>query len=204
MIKHLVFDFGGVLIDWNPLHLYNKYFGNEEKARWFIENICTMDWNVQMDAGKPFAEGIAELTAKHPEWADAIAAYRSRWGEMIGGPVPGMLERVRQLKAAGYHVWGLSNWNWDTLSTIINDYPAVAELEGTVISGLEYVIKPQPEIYNILLQRYNLCPEECIFIDDNIANVEGARAVGMNGLQFFNAEQMEADLKLLFNVAVNP
>ncbi|MBO4589801.1 MAG: HAD family phosphatase [Bacteroidaceae bacterium] len=200
MIKHIVFDFGGVLIDWNPLYLYNNYFGNEEQARWFIENICTMEWNVQMDAGKPFAQGIAELTAKHPEWAYAIAAYRSRWGEMIGGPIPGMLRQVRRLKQAGYHVWGLSNWNWDTFSTIKDDFPAVAELEGIVVSGLEHVIKPQPAIYNILLERFKLRPEECVFVDDNPANVEGARAVGMYGLQFADAEQMEQELKTHFHV----
>jgi len=198
MIKNIIFDFGGVLIDWNPLHLYNRYFeGDVQKAQWFIENICTMEWNVQMDAGKPFDEGIRELTALHPEWADAIAAYRQRWGEMIGGPIPHMLELVKSLKKAGYHLFGLSNWNWDTLSTIIGDYPVMDELEGTVISGLEFVIKPQPEIYQLLLSRYHLLPEESLFIDDNIANVRGAEAVGINGLQFTNAETLKKDLQKL-------
>ena len=195
MRKNIVFDFGGVLIDWNPMHLYNNYFGDEAKARWFIDNICTMEWNVQMDAGKPFSEGIAELTKQHPEWADAIAAYRLRWNEMIGGPIPGMLEFVRELKTAGYHVFGLSNWNWETLSTIIDDYPVIKELEGMVISGLEYVIKPQPEIYRLLLNRYHLKADECLFIDDNIINVQGAEAIGIHGLQFTDVEQLKNDLQ---------
>ena len=198
MIKNIIFDFGGVLIDWNPLHLYNRYFlGDEAKARWFIDNICTMDWNVQMDAGKPFADGIRELTALHPEWADAIAAYRARWQEMIGGPIPGMTDVVHQLKDAGYHVFGLSNWSWETLSTIIDDYPVIKELEGVVISGLEYVIKPQPEIYRLLLERYRLKADECVFIDDNLANVQGAEAVGIHGLLFTGLEMLKEEFKKL-------
>ena len=198
MIKNIIFDFGGVLIDWNPLHLYNRYFlGDEAKARWFIDNICTMEWNVQMDAGKPFADGIRELTALHPEWADAIAAYRARWQEMIGGPIPGMTDVVHQLKDAGYHVFGLSNWSWETLSTIIDDYPVIKELEGVVISGLEYVIKPQPEIYRLLLDRYRLKADECVFIDDNLANVQGAEAVGIHGLLFAGPEMLKEEFKKL-------
>lgn len=198
MIKNIIFDFGGVLIDWNPLHLYNRYFlGDEAKAQWFIDNICTMEWNVQMDAGKPFADGIRELTALHPEWADAIAAYRARWQEMIGGPIPGMTDVVHQLKDAGYHVFGLSNWSWETLSTIIDDYPVIKELEGVVISGLEYVIKPQPEIYRLLLERYRLKADECVFIDDNLANVQGAEAVGIHGLLFAGPEMLKEEFKKL-------
>ena len=150
-----------------------------------------------MDAGKPFSQGIAELTAQYPEWADAIAAYRQRWIEMIGGPIPGMLELILKLKKANYHVYGLSNWSWETLSTIIDDYPFIKELEGMVISGLEYVIKPHPEIYQLLLNRYHLNADESLFIDDNITNVHGAEAVGIHGLQFNGIEQLKCELQNL-------
>ena len=200
MIKNIVFDFGGVLIDWNPLHLYNKYFGDEAQARWFVEHICTMNWNVQMDAGKPFSQGIAELTATYPEWADAIAAYRTRWPEMIGGPIPGMEEFVRRLKAAGYHVYGLSNWSWETFSTIMNDYPVMDVLEGKVISGLEHVIKPDRRIYEILLTRFGLEPSETLFVDDNADNLEGAAVVGIQTLQFVHPDLFVKDLENRYNI----
>lgn len=198
MVRNIIFDFGGVLIDWNPRHLYDRYFhGDVDKSQWFIDNICNMEWNVQMDAGKPFAEGTAELVARYPEWTDAIVAYRERWGEMIGGPIPGMLELIKRLKAAGYHVFGLSNWSWETLSTIKDDYPFFLELEGMVISGIEYVIKPHPEIYQLLLDRYKLRADECLFIDDNLANIRGGEAVGIKGLQFSDISKLELDLQKL-------
>jgi 2-haloacid dehalogenase len=200
MIKNIVFDFGGVLIDWNPLYLYNNYFGDEEKARWFIANICTMEWNVQMDAGKSFAEGVAELTAQYPEWADAIAVYDTRWREMVGGPITGMLEVARGLKAAGYHLFGLSNWNWDKFSTIMDDFPVLDELEGRVVSGQEYVIKPDPRIYDILFKRFHLIPSESLFVDDNSANIEGGRLAGMQTLQFKDTAQFVKDLKNTFDI----
>ena len=104
MIKNVVFDFGGVLVDWNPHHLYDGYFGSEQQATWFLENICLYSWNLQMDGGKPFAEGVAELTMQHPEWAEAIGIYHTRWSEMIGGEIEGTAELVRRLKEAGYGV----------------------------------------------------------------------------------------------------
>lgn len=196
MIKNIVFDYGGVLIDWNPLHLYNRWFdGNCAKAKWFIDNICTSAWNTQMDGGKPFAEGIAELTAEHPEWADAIAAYRGRWKEMIGGPIAGMHEVVKRLKAAGYHTFGLSNWSWETFSTICDDIPVLKELEGMIISGREYLLKPDAAIYRLLLERYGLAADECLFIDDNPDNVLGAQAVGMHSIRFIDVPTLQTQLK---------
>ena len=129
-IKNVVFDFGGVLVDWNPHHLYDKYFGSEEKATWFLENICLYSWNLQMDKGKPFAEGIAELQAQHPEWSEAIEIYHSRWIEMMGGEVEGTGDVLLRLKAAGYRIYGLSNWSMETFPLVRDQYPIFKELEG--------------------------------------------------------------------------
>lgn len=193
-MKNVVFDFGGVLIDWNPHYLYDKYFGSREKAEWFLDNICLYSWNLQMDGGKPFAVGIAELQAQYPEWSEAIAIYRSRWVEMIGGEVEGTAAVVRRLKEAGYGVYGLTNWSNETYPLVKNQYPIFSELDGVVVSGEEHLLKPDAAIYHCLLERYALEAAESIFIDDNADNVAGARAVGMHAMQFTSANELERAL----------
>ena len=199
-MKNVVFDFGGVLVDWNPHHLYDKYFGSEEKATWFLENICLYSWNLQMDKGKPFAEGIAELQAQHPEWREAIEIYHSRWIEMMGGEVEGTADVLRRLKAAGYKVYGLSNWSMETYPMIRDSYEVFSLFDGIVVSGEECLLKPDKAIYNCLLERYGLQPEESIFLDDNADNVAGAEAVGMKALRFESALQAEQELKECYGI----
>lgn len=195
MIRNIVFDFGGVLVDWNPRYLYDPYFGDAERSRWFIDNICTGEWNATLDGGKPFDVGVEELTALHPEWADAIAAYRDRWIEMIGGEVPHTAALVRRLKSAGYGVYGLTNWSAETFPMVRARYGIFDELQGIVVSGEEHLLKPDPRIYRVLLSRYGLEAGESLFLDDNEANVEGARAVGMASECFVSAEQAEQVLR---------
>lgn len=202
MIKNIVFDFGGVLVDWNPRYLYDGYFGDEQKSRWFIENICTGEWNVQMDAGRPFADCVAELSARHPEWADAIGIYRSRWIEMIGGEVEGTADVVRRLKAAGYGVYGLTNWANETFPSVRDRYEVFSLLDGIVVSGDECLVKPDERIYRCLLDRYGLNAAESLFIDDNATNVAAARAVGMEGLRFESAAKLEQDLKGIYGLNI--
>ena len=194
-MKNIVFDYGAVLVDWNPHHLYDKYFGSVEKAEWFLNNICLYSWNIQMDGGKPFAEGVAELQAQYPEWSEAIAIYHTRWIEMMGGEIEGMSSLVQRLKAAGYRVFGLTNWSSETFPLVRDKYPIFSLMEGMVVSGEEHLLKPSAAIYNCLLERYGLRAEESLFVDDNLANVEGARAVGMQGVQFISAEELERALK---------
>lgn len=194
-MKNIVFDFGGVLVDWNPHHLYDKYFGSVEKAEWFLNNICLYSWNIQMDGGKPFAEGVAELQAQYPEWSEAIAIYHTRWIEMMGGEIAGMADIVKRLKEAGYGVYGLTNWSSETFPLVKDKYAIFKQLDGMVVSGEEHLLKPDAAIYKCLLERYNLQAEESLFVDDNLANVEGARAVGMQGVQFKSAEELERTLK---------
>ena len=243
---NLIFDFGGVLIDWDPHHLYDPYFGDRARADWFLQNICTMEWNTQMDGGKPFAEGIAELSTRFPEWSKEIAMFHSQWTKMVGGPIPGMLELVRELKAAGHRLYGLSNWSAETFPLICHDYPVLKLLDGMVVSGFESaprvvgcadgiaaegtaegaagggargaarsgaggaagarmsgrapLIKPDPEIYKLLLSRYSLQPADCIFIDDNPANVAAAQTIGIHAIPFTNCPNLRkqlAELQLL-------
>jgi len=195
MIKNIIFDFGGVLLDWNPHYLFDPYFGDSRKAQWFIDNICTPEWNSSLDAGKPFVQGVRELTAAHPEWEKEIRLYHTGWIKMMGGQIEGMYELVGKLKGKGYHIYGLTNWSAETFALVRHEYPVLALMEGIVVSGEEKVIKPSPEIYRTLLTRYCLEPSESVFIDDNSNNVKGAEAVGIKGIQMVSRMKLEDDLE---------
>lgn len=201
-IKNIVFDFGGVLVDWNPRYLYDKYFGDAEQSQWLLDNICLYSWNLQMDGGKPFAEGVKELQAEHPEWAEAIAIYHTRWVEMMGGEVAGTADVLRSAKAAGYKIYGLTNWSAETFPMIRDTYPVFQEFDGIVVSGEEHLLKPDAAIYRCLLERYALRAEESLFIDDNRDNVAAARAIGMEAVRFENAEQLVQVLEQQFDIKI--
>ncbi|MBR6246447.1 MAG: HAD family phosphatase [Bacteroidales bacterium] len=197
MIKNIVFDFGGVLVDWNPHYLYDGYFGSREKADWFLANICTMDWNVQMDGGKPFAQGIAELSAVHPQWSREIQMYFDRWMDMMGEEIPHMREIIQDLKRRGYRVFGLTNWSAETFCQVRHKYGIFDLLEGMTVSGEEHVTKPDQAIYRRLLERFSLVPGECLFIDDNAANVAGAIQAGMAAVRFTDPATLKEYLDTL-------
>lgn len=203
MIKNIIFDFGGVLLDWNPHYVFDPYFGSSEKAQWFIDNICTPQWNATLDAGKPFTEGVKELTALYPEWEKEIGMYHTEWLRMMGGQIEGMYEIVKGLKDRGYHIYGLTNWSAETFALVRDIYPILSLMEGTVVSGEEKVIKPSPEIYRILLTRYGLTPSECVFIDDNSYNVKAAEEMGIKGIQLISREQMTADLEKILHSSID-
>ena len=195
MIKNIILDFGGVLVDWNPHRLLDNYFGSREKADWFIANVCTGEWNAEMDAGKPFAQGIKELSAKYPEWAYEIQLYFDRWIDMIGGEVPGMLQLVRELKQQGYKLYGLTNWSAETFCQVRHKFEVFDLLDGMLVSGEEKMLKPAPEFFKLLLDRFGINPAESLFIDDNQPNVDGAIRFGFNAIRFENAENLRKQLK---------
>lgn len=194
MIKNIIFDFGAVLFDWNPHYLFDHYFGDPEKTDWFINNICTPEWNSALDAGKPFAEGVKELTEKHPEWEKEINLYNEGWIRMMAGQIPGMYEIVASLSWKGYQLYGLTNWSAEKFNLIRNHYGILLYMKGIVVSGEEKMIKPAPEFYEILLSRYGLKAEECLFIDDNKTNVAAAEALGIRALHFVSPDKLREDL----------
>ena len=194
MIKNIIFDFGAVLVDWNPHHLYDSYFGDATKAEWFLTEICPYEWNAQCDAGRPIKDITAERVALFPEWEKEIRMYFDHWVDMMGDPIPGMEELVRDYKQRGYGVWGLTNWSAETLPLVRDDYPVFKLLDGYVVSGQEKVVKPDARLYRILLERFGLKAEECVFIDDNPANTAGAEVVGIRGIVFHDASQLRIDL----------
>lgn len=199
MIKNIIFDYGGVLLDWNPHYLYDPYFGDVERAEWFLTHICTYEWNAQHDNGKPIAEGTAELIAGHPEWEKEIRMYYDDFMKMMGGQIPGMEEFVKELKAKGYRVFGLSNWSVETFALVRPVYPVLDLMEDMVISGVERVMKPDHCIFELALNRFGIEASETVFIDDNINNVQAACEVGIQGIHFQSKEQLQKALAKYFS-----
>lgn len=200
MIKNIIFDFGGVLVDWNPHYLFDAYFNDEGKCNYFIENVCNTEWNAQMDKGKPFEVAVKERIAVFPEFEDAIRLYQSEWMKTMGEEIPGMYELIKSLKENGFPViYGLTNWSAETFPPVREKYEIFSLIDHIVCSGEEKLLKPDPKIYQTLLERYNLKAEESVFIDDNINNVKGAIDMGMKSIRFVNAEQLQKDLNELLN-----
>lgn len=193
-IKNIIFDFGGVLIDWNPIHLYRKEFENESDMRYFLENICTPEWNIQQDAGRPLALATEMLQKEHPEYKELIGYYYGRWDEMLGGV---MKESERILKALkpSYSLYGLTNWSAETITIAYKKYDFFELLDGIVVSGDEKLIKPDPKLYQVLLDRYKLKATESLFIDDNIKNIETAQDMGFHTIHFTENTNLEEEMK---------
>ena len=197
MIKNVIFDFGCVLVYWSQHNLYDTHFGSKEKTDWFVDNICTWEWNNQTDLGKSFAESVAEKVAEYPEWETEIRMYWERWEDMLNGEVPGMKEWICELKNAGYKVYGLSNWSHETFPMVKDKYEAFSMMDGIVMSGQELIAKPDLRIYKILLERYGLKAEECVFIDDRKENIEAGEQVGIRGIIFEDCEQVKQAFHVL-------
>ncbi len=197
MIKNVIFDFGCVLVYWSQHNLYDTHFGSKEKTDWFVDNICTWEWNNQTDLGKSFAESVAEKVAEYPEWETEIRMYWERWEDMLNGEVPGMKEWICELKNAGYKVYGLSNWSHETFPMVKDKYEAFSMMDGIVMSGEELIAKPDLRIYKILLERYGLKAEECVFIDDRKENIVAGEQVGIRGIIFEDCEQAKQAFHIL-------
>lgn len=193
-MRAVVFDFGGVLIDWNPRHLYRKLFATEAEMEGFFAEVDFGSWNVQLDRGLPFREGVATLSGRFPRHAHHIAAFADRWEESISGPIDETVEIARELRAHGYPLYAISNWSAETFHHVEYKYDFLRWFREIVISGRVGVCKPEPGIYGRLLERIPVPAPECVFIDDVPANVAGAEAVGMKGIHFRSARQLRADL----------
>lgn len=195
-INTIIFDLGGVLIDWNPRYLYRKIFKTEEEVTWFLENICTSEWNDQQDGGRSFEDATKELIVKHPEWEAPINAWYGRWQETIGGPIEGTVQILSAIKdSKKFRLYALTNWSAETFPWALDNFDFLHWFEGIVVSGVEKSRKPYPEFFKILFDRYEINPSEALFIDDNIHNIAGAKALGMNTITFKNSNQLLTDLR---------
>ncbi|KQS83268.1 MULTISPECIES: HAD family hydrolase [unclassified Rhizobium] len=190
----VVFDIGGVLIDWNPVYLYKKMLPDDASVAQFLTEVCNGAWNEQFDAGTPFAEGIAELAERHPAQADLIEAYWHRWHEMLGGEIPGTAKILERLKIADVPVHAISNWSAETFPRALERFPFLDAFDILVVSGREKMVKPGREIFDLFLQRAGVPAGDCLFIDDNPANIATATALGFQTELFRSAEALELRL----------
>ena len=195
-VDTIIFDLGGVLIDWNPRYLYKKIFKTEEEITWFLENICTSAWNEQQDAGRSFEDATAELLNKFPDHALAIRAQYDRWQETIQGPIHETVEVLKNIKDSNrYRLFALTNWSAETFPWALQNFEFLHWFEGIVVSGVEKTRKPFPDFYEILFNRYAILPEKAIFIDDNLMNIEAARSLKVDGIHFLGAGHLKGELE---------
>ncbi|HHX32303.1 MAG TPA: HAD family phosphatase [Bacteroidales bacterium] len=193
-IQNVIFDFGGVLIDWNPKYLYRNVFETEEEMNFFLENVCRYDWNLLQDAGRSLSEATLILQKEHPKYSEEIAYYYGRWEEMLGGTIDENVKLIKPLKKR-YKLYGLTNWSAETLPIAMEKYIFFKDLDGVVVSGDEKIIKPDPEIYEVLLNRYSIDAESSLFIDDNADNILTAKKMGFKTVHFTDKVNLEQLLK---------
>ncbi len=196
-IDTIIFDLGAVLVDWNPMNVYLKAFeGDEKKARWFLDTVCSSAWNTAIDGGKDWQESIEEKILEFPEYEKYIRLYRSEWESMLNGEISGTVEILKRLKESGkYRLYSITNWSSETFAIAFERYDFLKWFEGIAVSGDLKMIKPHKEIYLHTLDKYDIKAENSIFIDDNKANFETANVLGINGIHFKSPEELEQSLK---------
>ncbi|MFT4758930.1 MAG: 2-haloacid dehalogenase [Paraglaciecola sp.] len=197
-IQTIVFDLGGVLVDWSPDYVFKTLIPDKKKRKWFFDNICTSDWNEEQDAGRLISVATKELLAKHPEFEVEIEAFYGRWEEMLKGQIDGTVEILKELVEAKTHrILALTNWSAETFPVALRRFEFLQWFEGIVVSGTEMTRKPFADFYQILFDRYEIDPATAIFIDDNAKNILGSEAVGMRAIHFKNPGQLREELKRL-------
>lgn len=194
-VETIIFDLGGVLIDWNPAYVFDKLITDESKRRQFFAEICTSDWNEEQDAGRSLKEATQLLVDQYPEWQEYIEAYYGRWEEMLGGPIHDTVAIFQELKETGrYRFYALTNWSGELFPIALQKYDFLHWFDGRLVSGDEKMRKPFPAFYELLLQRFNIDKSKAIFIDDNLRNAEAAIALGIPTIRFESPAQLRAEL----------
>ena len=195
-IKNIIFDFGGVVMDWDPRYFFKDHFNDDEKMEYFLKNIVTDEWNGEQDRGRTLAEGTEIQVAKHPEWEKEIRAYYDNWTSMLKSDIPHNVAVLRNLERSNYELFGLTNWSAETFPYALENYDFFRIFDGKiVVSGTEKLIKPDPTIWNLLLNRYQIKAEESVFIDDNAKNIEVAKSLGFICVHIKENTDLEKELR---------
>ncbi|HST93709.1 MAG TPA: HAD family phosphatase [Microvirga sp.] len=190
----VVFDVGNVLLRWDPRHLYRKLFDDEAQMEWFLATVCTSAWNIEQDRGRDWDEAVALLVRDYPIHETPIRAFHERWHETVSGPIEENVALLERLQGAGVPTYCITNFSSPKFVEAKQRFPFLGSFDGVIVSGDERLLKPDPEIYRLLLTRYGLEARNCIFVDDSKANVDGARAVGMHGIHFVEPMDLAAEL----------
>ncbi|MBI5942858.1 MAG: HAD family phosphatase [Chloroflexi bacterium] len=194
-ITAIIFDFGNVFVKWDPREVYKRFFPSSEAIDSFLEEIRFTEWNAHQDAGRPFKEGVAELTKQFPHYSNLIEAYKTHWEDSITETIIGTVEIAYKLKSAGWDLYLLSNFSAETFPLMQRRYSFLSLFDDMIISGEHKIVKPGPSIFDLALNRLNREARECMFIDDSLPNIETAKKLGFNTIQFHSPEQLEDDLK---------
>jgi len=198
IIDTVVFDLGGVLVDWNPEYLYKEVIPDEEERKWFLSHITTLDWNEEQDAGRSLKEGTELLIRQYPGHERSIRVYYDRWKEMLGGPIHETVEIFRHLKEESkVRLYALTNWSAETFPVALELYEFLHWFDGRLVSGAEKIRKPSPEIYRLLIERFDIDPAKAVYVDDNLRNVIPARELGFYGIHFQKPAQFQQELAML-------
>lgn len=195
----IIFDLGGVLIDWNPRYLYRQMFPNDEAIQNFIDETNLLHWNEQQDAGRPFAEAVQLLSAEFPHYENHIRAFHERWLEMVGGEIAGTVEILRALKNDDYEIYALTNWSAETYPLTYERYEFLRWFRHVAVSGELKIIKPDPRIFHHLLSIINRPASDCIYIDDSHKNFLAAQTLGLQAIHFSTPEQLQKDLDAILS-----
>lgn len=194
-ISTIIFDFGGVLVNWNPRSLYRDYFSDPQEMEEFLQEVSFMEWNAQQDKGRPFAEGVKLLSEQFPHRAELIRAFQERWIQSVTGSIDGSVDILRELKQKNYPLYGLSNWSMETFPLTKARFPFFELFDGVILSGEVQLIKPERAIYELCLQMANKPAQECLFIDDSEANITTAKEMGFDVIHFTSPEHLRKELE---------
>ena len=203
-IETVVFDLGGVLIDWDPRYLYRKIFTDDGEMEEFLATVTTTEWHIEQDRGRTMEEATALLTSRHPERKEEIKAYYERWDEMFGGPIEGTVDVLRELRVRGFPLYALTNWSAEVFPLARESYRFLDWFDEIVVSGEEGMIKPDEDLYAVLVQRTGLDPATTIFVDDSLPNVAAARDLGFSTVVFRSPGQLREDMVRLKLLAERP
>ena len=193
--RAVLFDIGNVFVEWDPRNLYQKLIHDTDELDTFLRDIVTLEWHTEHDRGRPFAEGVQILAARYPEYEDMIRAFDERWDETIGPLFTGTVEVLEQLSEQGVRAYGLTNFSAEKWPSFCRNYAFTDLFGGVVVSGEEKLVKPDPRIYHVAIERFGLDPEHTIYIDDRIDNVRAAEQLGMAGHHFTGADKLADDLR---------